>query len=320
MVLLAGHHRSDSRPLLSALPEEGEGGGASLAQEKNGSGSHPLHRRRSGYRGGLNLGLRHQRADTDPRLHRRRRRRRLRRRPLPPPAAINGKMAAAALARIRAVGLRSRRLAPKVPRQLSFATNYLGSHSASRCIKLVERPRKRFSETDSRLSISGLPLPAGKGPGLRSSMPFRAPRTLRPPGRDSTLKPHLWPYYQHCSPSPLEELLNSSLFTDLRSLPGRESITDCLPASALRHGPSQKGLRFLSPFPYPPEGPARGTSSLVSCLGRGQVHSSRKRYHFPSSPPPSERHSAGPFRGTSFSDRFRSGAEIASESGAAVWT
>lgn len=146
MVLLAGHHRSDSRPLLSALPEEGEGGGASLAQEKNGSGSHPLHRRRSGYRGGLNLGLRHQRADTDPRL-RRRSRRRLRRRPLPPLAAINGKMAAAALARIRAVGLRSRRLAPKVPRQLSFATNYLGSHSASRCIKLVERPRKRFSET-----------------------------------------------------------------------------------------------------------------------------------------------------------------------------
>lgn len=77
---------------------------------------------------------------------------------------------------------------------------------------------------------------------------------------------------------------------------------------------------FSFPFPYPPEGPARGTSSLVSCLGRGQVHSSRKRYHFPSRPPPSERHSAGPFRGTSFSDRFRSGAEIASESGAAVWT
>lgn len=319
MVLLAGHHRSDSRPLLSALPEEGEGGGASLAQEKNGGGSHPLHRRRSGYRGGLNLGLRHQRADTDPRL-RRRRRRRLRRRPLPPPAAINGKMAAAALARIRTVGLRSRPLAPKIPRQLSFAANYLGSHSASRCIKLVERPRKRFSERDSRLSTSGLPLLAGKGPGLRFSMPFRALRTLRPPGRDSTLKPHLWPCYQHCSPSLLEELLNSSPLHRPRPLPGRESITDYLPASALRHGPSQKGLRFLSPFPHPPEGPARGTSSLVSCLGRGQVHSSRKRYHFPSSPPPSELHSAGPVRGTSSSHRFKSGTEIASESGAAVWT
>ncbi|KAM9767695.1 uncharacterized protein ACBT57_009605 [Dama dama] len=103
-------------------------------------------------------------------------------------------MAAAALARIRAVGLRARLLAPKVPRQLSLATNYLGSHSASRCIKVVERSRKRFSERGSRLSISGLPLPAGKGPGLRlpasawkrkhhGLSPGLRPQTRSQPGR-----------------------------------------------------------------------------------------------------------------------------------------
>lgn len=71
------------------------------------------------------------------------RRRRLSCRPLPQSAAINGKMAAAALARIRAVGLGARRLVSEVQRQLSLAFNYVSSYSAPGGTKLVEWPCKR---------------------------------------------------------------------------------------------------------------------------------------------------------------------------------
>ena len=135
------------RPLLSALPGEGGGGGGCLSGE-NSSGSHPLHRLHSGNLGGLSLGLRHQRADTDPPLSCLRRLR-LSCRPLPQLAAINGKMAASALARIRALGRRARRLAPTVARQLSLAFNHFSSSSGPGGTKLAEQLWKRFFDRGS---------------------------------------------------------------------------------------------------------------------------------------------------------------------------
>lgn len=73
-----------------------------------------------------------------------------------------------ALARIRAVGLRARRLAPAVMRQLSPVFDDFRSPPAPRGTELVARPCRRFfpPERGSGPSTSALPLPAEEGPGL----------------------------------------------------------------------------------------------------------------------------------------------------------
>lgn len=238
------------RPLLSALPGEGGGGGGSLSGE-NSSGSHPLHRQRSGNLGGLSLGLKHQRADTDPPLSCRRRRR-LSRRPLPQLAAINGKMAASALARIRASGLRARRLAPKVARQLSFAYNYVSSSSASGGTKLVEQLRKRFLIEGVWTVHLGTPFACReKTQALESSIPSRTVPTPCPPRKHWCLKPFPLPYQQFCSPLRLEKCLNfipSSLILGL-------FLEERAPRATSRPPPSNtaqlKELRFLFPLSLP---------------------------------------------------------------------
>ena len=125
------------------------------------------------------------------------------------------------------------------------------------------------------MSISGLPLPAGKGPGLRSSMPFRFLRTLRPPGRDSTLKPHRWPYYPNCSPSLLEELLNSFSLYRLPASAWRRKHHGLSPG--LRPQTRSQPERIAFSFPLSPPSRGLGSRDLKSGLLLGEGTSSIAR-------------------------------------------
>lgn len=176
LVLLAGHHRSDSdRSLVSALPAgDGWRWRRLCVSGENGSGSHPPSRLSSGNRGGLSSGLRHQRADTDPG--------RRRRRPSPGPRQSMEKWRLPLSREFGAVGAQPGAWRLRCAGGRRELGNLLTSFSALGYATLVEGQCKHFFITGSPVLPSSGSLcwqMEGPGPRVMDGLQFKVPFLTR---------------------------------------------------------------------------------------------------------------------------------------------
>jgi hypothetical protein len=244
-----------------------EGGGGSVSQERIAAAVIASAASAPATAEAFSSGLRHQRADTDPgrrRCRRRRRRRRLRRRPLLPPAAINGKMAAAVLARIRTAGRTARRLALQVRSHLSLAPDH--SLIPDSEVHKLGVPCKRCALEESCSFRPGTPS-AGRG----KARPQRPAQQDKPGAQSPVCDPYRPSLLASCLQSCSSNTLSPCGEEITVSLPVRKDGASFVSCPALPPGRSNPALGDLRAHLLPGE-TAPGTPCSISTVGRGGPH------------------------------------------------